>query len=216
MRVPTFKRFTSTTFASLAIVAGVLTAVSVFVAVQLPVRLNSHNYLFPHFFDGRFRLFWINAQERPIRIHTQPGSQNFSIGIDEEGSRRRFMVTIGNQRSVPDFGGAWRYKQLTRDGRVPLASVNYFRIPGWLLVIVLLLPPIHFIVTHPWLVRWRERRNRCTSCGYSLVALTQPRCPECGYDVSPHVIENCRGCGYDLTGNVSGACPECGLSLAGV
>lgn len=230
MNVPTIKRFTSTTFASLAILAGILSGVSFFLPVQRAVRVTDRHYLVPHFYDGRFRLFWINSEDAPLRVEALEGSQHFIVGVDKPrqpstdteppGQRggRRFLLRIGNLRSVPDFGGAVQEVRKTRSGRVFLPGVKYtfFRIPAWLLMLALLLPPIYFIFNFPWLYRRRKRRNRCTSCGYSLVALTEPRCPECGYDVSPQKLENCRGCGYDLTGNVSGACPECGLSLAGI
>jgi len=77
-------------------------------------------------------------------------------GFDYANFERKYISTGGMQ--------AWQW------------GFTIFTIPGWLLPLITIVPPLLFIR------RWRKFRRKpghCPACGYDLRA-TPDRCPECG------------------------------------
>ena len=186
----------NTALVMMAIVLAGLGCVSFFKPLDWPFQVLSADWGVLHFFDGRVRLFWIQSPEAPIVVTAYEFGPDFRVSsiyddvpLLSQGAAgpeppridaRRMRVRIGNRRSVPDFGGRWAWDPWIASNTSPPVQVNYFRIPVWLPVVLLLLSPIRGVVRGPWVQRRRHRRNQCTHCGYSLKGLPEPRCPECG------------------------------------
>ncbi len=189
----------NTALVMLAIAVAGLGCVSFFQPVNWPFSVRSGDWGVLHFYDGRVRLFWIQSPEAPILVAANEFGPDIRIKSiyddvpllprDAAGpeppriGERRGRVRIGNRRSVPDFGGRWTWDPWVASNTSPPIQVNYFRLPVWVPVGLLLLSPIRGVVRGPWVQRRRQRRNQCTQCGYSLKGLPEPRCPECGSDI---------------------------------
>jgi hypothetical protein len=97
--------------------------------------------------------------------------------------RNDIRISLGSSWNVDAFGldfGRERPLPTSTDDSPSTIRVRYFRLPVWLIVVLLLVYPIRATLWGPILERRRRRRNQCLNCGYNLIALIEPRCPECG------------------------------------
>jgi hypothetical protein len=183
---------------ALAIALSVISCASYFAPIHCGWRLTQRHWAVAHFYDGRFRLFWVHSNGGPITVAPHRDSPSFRVDTVEPVSElasvgeigpgaggvpawaRPMRVGIGNRRSVGAFGGRWSWSPTQPQQAAAPAGITYVRMPTWLPVSVLLLAPLRYVFRGPMLERHRHRRNRCTMCGYSLTGLPEPRCPECG------------------------------------
>lgn len=184
-----------------AIGIAVCGAVSFFTVPALTLQITPRDCALIQFFEGRFRLFWIESTDRPLRVELIGGGPNiraFSrsaewppmppelVGVDvpryEDWDRR---ISIGGYRQVPAFGGAWRSPFGAAPFHPSPGRVTFVRLPVWLLCLLLLYRPCRAIV-HGVRERYRRRNNLCLTCGYHLKGLIEPRCPECGMKIEIH------------------------------
>jgi len=124
-----------------------------------------------------------------IWIHSQ-AERSVALPESETGPPSppafEFSIQIAGRRQVPAIGGRWR-TQNRPWGRPPFqlrgpawtVESSFVRLPTWLLVILLMVPPIRRSLFERKRAR-RMSRNECLACGYSLIGLLEPRCPECG------------------------------------
>lgn len=180
--------------AALAVLLAGCAIASFFTTLLIPLSPLEKHAVFLHFYEGRFRAFWIESTRDPLSITLMGDGPNFRIepdyewpplpahlvGVDIPRSQWFRTITIGGYRNVPSFGGGWRTPMTGRaTWLTPPARSSFVRLPAWLLCVLLLYSPIRAVI-RVVRERYRSRNNLCTTCGYLLHALTQPRCPECG------------------------------------
>lgn len=183
-----------------AVVLSLVGAASHVVALAVPIRLSGTDFLVPHFFDGRTRLFWLRSLSGAIDVDSE--GINSLIWVHAQVRRSAalaeqqagppspptfdFPIQIGSRQQVGPFGGRWR-SPIGPRSRAPqpmshepwTVESTYVRFPIWPLVVLLTISPIRRSIVE----RRRRRRmgrNECVACGYSLFGLIEPRCPECG------------------------------------
>ncbi len=151
------------------------------------------------FYEGRFRVFWIEAAEAPVSVEFVGGGANMRtssrvadwpplppgvVGADvSRDSDWDRYISVGGCRQVPSFGGAWKSSFGAARFRASPGRVSYVRLPVWLPCLLLLYRPCLAILVGVR-ERARRRKNLCLACGYHLKGLTEPRCPECGTKTS--------------------------------
>jgi hypothetical protein len=179
----------------LALTLAVLGFVGFFSPVCVPFAVRETDWGVLHFFDGRVRLFWMQSPEAPIVVEPYGYGPSFrarskfrelpELPEGEPGPRLPRIeppvrVRIGDRRTVPDFGGRFKWNPVRMSATAPPVQVTYVRMPVWLPVGLLLIMPIQWVRSRVWLKRYRMKRQQCIHCGYSVLHLPEPRCPECG------------------------------------
>jgi hypothetical protein len=153
-----------------------------------------------HFYDGRVRLFWLRSPTEPFRVEAgeyqsilfvNSQAEDFGSWDDDLAGPLsppvfRVPIRIGDRYTVPPVGGGWRarigpqpFAPLAFSGSLWRVESSFFRLPIWLLVIPLMIPPIRDSIRQRRRLG-RKKRNECLECGYNLTGLIEPRCPECG------------------------------------
>jgi hypothetical protein len=186
--------------AALAIVLAACAVASFFTTVMIPISPLPRQAAFVHFYEGRFRAFWIQSTGDPLAIslmgngpdlriepyYEWPPLPAWAVGADIPRKEWFRTITIGGYRNVPAFGGGWRTPMSARAfGLYTPANSTFVRMPAWLPTILLLYSPVRAIIRGVR-ERYRKRNNLCQKCGYLLHALTIPRCPECGEAIAIH------------------------------
>jgi hypothetical protein len=187
------------TLASLAVILAICAIASFFTPIMIPLSPVRRQQVFTHFYQGRFRVFWIESTADPLAISLMSGGPDVRVesyskwpalprrmmGVDiprSEWVPRR--IAVGGYKTVSAFGGAWRSPMAIQAfGSYSPASTSFVRMPAWLPCLILLYSPVRAIVRGVR-ERHRKRHNLCENCGYHLYGLIQPRCPECGLKIA--------------------------------
>lgn len=180
-------------FAALAIAIATCAIISFFTTVMIPLSPIRKQAVFAHFYQGRFRVFWIQSVKDPLSIsltgtgpdvrvqpyYDLPPLPAWAVGVDIPRSQWFRTIPIGGYRTISSWGGAWRTPMRRTFGSETPAYSTFVRMPAWLPCVLLLFSPVRAIIRGVR-ERYRKRHNLCENCGYHLFALTNPRCPECG------------------------------------
>ena len=179
--------------ASLAIIMATCAIASFFATIMIPISPLRHHAVFGHFYQGRFRLFWIESALDPLAISLMndgpdvriepyrqwPDTPHQMVGVDLPRNNWFRRIPIGGYRTISAFGGGWRTRMARPFDVYSPGNSTFVRMPAWLPCLVLLYCPVRAIIRGVR-ERYRKRHNLCENCGYLLHALTIPRCPECG------------------------------------
>ena len=124
---------------------------------------------------------WVVVAGSPAGIrHTvtlESGYGGLSIGLGRY-SRIRGRFHVGEERIRPAYANSHLPHGFAgiEFGRWPSTGAPGVRLPHWLVMMTLLVPPVLAARRHWWIVRGA---GLCPNCGYDLRA-TPERCPECG------------------------------------
>jgi len=191
------RRFAWNVFlASLAIALATCASISFFTTVMVPLSPIRTQAVLLHFYQGRFRVFWIESAQDPTSVslswtgpdlriepyYDTPPLPEGLVGADIPRNVWVRNIPIGGYRTISSWGGAWRTPMRRTFGSELPAYCSYIRLPAWLPTILLLYSPLRAII-RGIRERYRKRHNLCENCGYHLFALTIPRCPECGIQI---------------------------------
>jgi len=177
--------------------------VSFFTVPAVKWHAASRDIVVLQFYEGRFRVFWVEAADKPVSARFVGGGANIHIssraadwprlprdvvGVDvSRDSDWDRYISVGGCRQVSSFGGAWRSSFGAARFRASPGRVSYVRLPVWLPCLLLLYRPC-WAILYGVRERVRRRKNLCLACGYHLKGLVEPRCPECGTGIGSRGI----------------------------